>query len=64
MKVKSLKTILFLIILGHVGYAVSGTTPSDGAASADAGTAKEEVSMAESALTGDSEAGEKFLDKK
>jgi len=47
MIVKSLRTLLFIVFLGYFGQASSGGTPTE-----------DDVSMGDSALTGDSAAGE------
>ena len=52
MKVKTTKTLLFILLLGYVGYAVSGNTPSEDDAS------KDEVSKTEEAIVGNFDAGE------
>jgi len=65
MKAKSTRTLLFLIILGYFGYAVSGTTPTENTeeseevvSTEDVESTEDDASTGDSELTGNSEAGE------
>lgn len=57
MIVKTTKTLLFILLLGYVGYAVSGDTQTEDDAS------KDEVSKTDVVLVGNFEAGEERYKK-
>jgi len=58
MKAQSPRTLIFLLILGYFGYAVSGTTSTEAVETTEAAETTEDVSAGDDALTGDSAAGE------
>ncbi len=57
MNVKTTKTLLFILLLGYFGFAVSGNTPSNDEAS------KDDVLKTDEAIVGNFEAGEERYKK-